>query len=266
MKRTFWLTPKRVPELQQFMALSNVDRMGTSCLRECSPHSGPLHAAGRQCATCGWLTTTKSDHDDSGHFFLRPERRPAGGDDKTSLTRCRYRRRHQFQPGHFLGYDPAGGFPSPPTAYRRGRRAQERSRTRTCAPPSSFKWGDSLTGPSTMAGLERRVEYLIADGAHRLGCSTDAAAVIGLGDCRVDAATRIPTRQHRSMVCVRDSDPHGRRRALRVAPGRRSLRRPIARPRAPSRGGTPTPFAVGLINAANDAPPNACNVVTTSVR
>ena len=69
---------------------------------------------------------------------------------------CRDRSRHHvFQACHFLGYDPAGGFPSPPTAYRRGRRAQNLSRSRT----SRAREGLTFTSLSTMAGFERRVEF-----------------------------------------------------------------------------------------------------------
>ena len=83
--------------------------------------------------------------DDTGDAWWRAE---------TQAACCARSHLHQFQAYHFLGYDPAGGFPSPPTAYQRGRRAQNLSRSRTLR----AREGLTFTSSSTMAFLERRVE------------------------------------------------------------------------------------------------------------
>jgi hypothetical protein len=83
--------------------------------------------------------------DDAGDAWWRAELQAAG--------RARSHT-HHFQACHFLGYDPAGGFPSPPTEYQRGRRAQNLSRSRTLR----AREGLTFTSSSTMASLERRVE------------------------------------------------------------------------------------------------------------
>ena len=81
-------------------------------------------------------------------------------------------RHHVFQAWHFLSYDPAGGFPSPPTAYRRGRRAQNLSRSRT----SRAREGLTFTSLSTMAGFERRVEFPGCRDFAVIGCMIDRDA------------------------------------------------------------------------------------------
>ena len=101
---------------------------------------------------------------------LDPTQQSAGDGEGVRRVRIQvlcfdHSRHHVFQACHFLGYDPAGGFPSPPTAYRRGRRAQNLSRSRN----SRAREGLTFTSSSTMAGFERRVEFPIADIRHSLG-------------------------------------------------------------------------------------------------
>ena len=66
----------------------------------------------------GYAVDVSGDGEDAWHVRIQ-------------MLYCDRSRHHVFQACHFLGYDPAGGFPSPPTAYRRGRRAQNLSRSRT---------------------------------------------------------------------------------------------------------------------------------------
>ncbi len=148
---------------------------------------------------------------------------------------CRARSHpHQYQVCHFLGYDPAGGFPSPPTTYQRGRRAQNLSRSRDYRAP---------------AGLDLyKFEHdgrLLASGrnpclrTHRLAPPAHAFL------CR-------PVHHRPS---VKDRNPHGRRRALRAAPGRPFGA--VGPDPAPSRGGTPKWLSASDTIATNgDMPTN----------